>query len=67
MFGDRPNTDIQMANNAGIDSVLVLSGVTQNEKDVHDWVGQDKLNAPTYVMDMFGEDIKMNEQELAKI
>lgn len=35
MFGDRPNTDIGLANNAGIDSVLVLTGVVKNEQEVH--------------------------------
>ena len=37
MLGDRPNTDIAMAHNAGIDSVLVLSGVVKDEEDAKIW------------------------------
>ena len=39
MIGDRPNTDIALANNSGIDSCLVLTGVVTNEKEVYEWVG----------------------------
>lgn len=34
MIGDRPDTDIALANNAGIASVLVLTGVVQNEEQI---------------------------------
>ena len=37
MFGDNPTTDISLANNAGIDSVLVLTGVTKNEEEAKEW------------------------------
>lgn len=32
MVGDRLYTDIEMANNAGIDSILVLSGDTSRDE-----------------------------------
>jgi len=38
MIGDRPNTDIALANYSGIDSCLVLTGVVTNEKEVYEWV-----------------------------
>ena len=62
MFGDRPNTDIQLANNAGIDSCLVLSGVTRNEEEALEWIAQDPKNQPTYVMPQFGDDINGNPE-----
>jgi ribonucleotide monophosphatase NagD (HAD superfamily) len=31
MIGDRPNTDIALANNAGIASCLVMTGIVKNE------------------------------------
>ncbi len=37
MIGDRPNTDIALGHNAGIDSVLVLSGVVKDEADAAVW------------------------------
>ena len=33
MIGDNPTTDIALANNAGIDSLMVLSGVVKNEEE----------------------------------
>jgi ribonucleotide monophosphatase NagD (HAD superfamily) len=46
MVGDRPSTDIKMANNAGIHSALVLTGESKN-------LEFDPLKAeaePTYVL-----------------
>lgn len=48
-IGDRLNTDIAFANNGGIHSLLVLTGIS-SEKDCKDediW--------PTYVMDSIGQ------------
>jgi ribonucleotide monophosphatase NagD (HAD superfamily) len=38
MIGDRPDTDILMANNAGIASCLVFTGVVKTEDEVDWWV-----------------------------
>lgn len=45
VIGDRLDTDIEGANNAGLDSLLVLTGVTRGE-DLHDCV---PLHRPTWV------------------
>ena len=54
MFGDNPTTDIALANNAGIDSVLVLTGVTKSEEEATKWCSQKEQFMPTYIMDNFG-------------
>eukprot|EP00835_Amoeboradix_gromovi_P006481 NODE_769_length_4386_cov_0.176155.p4 type:complete len:142 gc:universal NODE_769_length_4386_cov_0.176155:1922-1497(-) len=48
MMGDRINTDILFAKNAGIDSCLVLSGVSKIE-DI-----DDNETKPTYYMERIG-------------
>lgn len=55
MIGDRPNTDIALAHNAGIASVLVLSGVVTSEEDAEKWYKQDPKFIPTHLLDSFGE------------
>jgi len=67
MIGDRPNTDIQLGNEAGIDSVLVLTGVVTKESEVDEWVGQNPKFAPTWVLGSFGEDIKLTDEEQTKL
>lgn len=57
MIGDRPNTDIALGNNAGIDSCLVLTGVVQNEEEALRWAMQDPANRPTFIVKSFGESI----------
>ena len=37
MVGDNPSTDIALANNAGIDSLLVLTGCTKGEEEAKEW------------------------------
>ena len=67
MIGDRPNTDISLGNLSGIDSCLVLTGVVTKESEIEDWVGQDPSYAPTWVLDSFGEDIGLTDEEKSKI
>ena len=57
MIGDRPDTDIALGNNAGIDTCLVLSGVTRNDEDALNWGAQSEKFQATYVLESFGEDI----------
>lgn len=59
MIGDRPDTDIQMANNAGIASCLVLTGVTQTMEDLDTFINQNQKNQPTYIVNSFGQDIDL--------
>ncbi|HDV1018574.1 TPA: HAD hydrolase-like protein [Escherichia coli] len=49
MIGDRIYTDIQMAENTGIDSVLVLTGDTKRE-DI-----EDSSVKPTYILQHFSQ------------
>lgn len=67
MIGDRPNTDIELGYNAGIDTVLVLSGVVTCEEEAIQWAAQSEGYQPTWVLDQFGEDIKMTEEEKSKL
>lgn len=54
MVGDNPTTDIALANNAGIDSLLVLTGVVKDNQEAHDYAAQHETYMPTYIMDSFG-------------
>ncbi|UIV26151.1 HAD hydrolase-like protein [Escherichia coli] len=47
MVGDRLYTDIKMAHNANIDSVLVLSGDTKRDEVEESFI------KPTYIMRQF--------------
>ena len=67
MIGDRPNTDISLGNLAGIDSVLVLTGVVTKESEVDSWVSQSPDYKPTWVLNSFGEDIEMTDDEKEKL
>ena len=58
MFGDRPNTDIALAHNAGIDSCLVLTGVARSLEDAAEWSSKDPLFKPTYIMQSFGDKLE---------
>ena len=65
MIGDNLSTDILFANNSGIDSLLVLSGVTSAEKaaqiinkDNEAKSAQENLELegmPTYVQSLFAQ------------
>ena len=57
MIGDRPDTDIALGSNGGVDTLLVLSGVVKNEDELMEWVAMDDKYKPTYVMKSWGDDI----------
>ena len=44
MIGDNLSTDIYFANNSGIDSLLVLSGVTEAEKAIEVLKNKNEIN-----------------------
>lgn len=48
VLGDRIDTDIRGANRAGMDSLLVLTGVT-GEREMTDLLDADPLDRPTYL------------------
>jgi ribonucleotide monophosphatase NagD (HAD superfamily) len=50
MIGDRPNTDIELGYNSGIDTCLVLTGVVKNEDDIYSWAKQKDSYIPTWVI-----------------
>jgi len=67
MIGDRPDTDIALGSNGKVDTLLVLSGVVKNEEELQDWAAMDDMYKPTYVMNSWGEDINLTEEERAKL
>lgn len=52
MIGDRLSTDIEFGNNAGVRSVLVLSGTTQPEQAAA--LRKGNIDCPTHVLAHFG-------------
>ena len=54
MIGDRLDTDILMANQAGVDGCLVFTGVTSSEEDMHRIMEKDTRVHPKYIMKSFG-------------
>lgn len=54
MIGDRPDTDMLLAQQAGIDRCLVFTGVTTNEQEMERFVAKDPRVKPTCVMRSFG-------------
>ena len=50
MIGDRLDTDILLAHNAGIDGCLVFTGVIQSQEDMYRTSSKDKLALPKYCM-----------------
>jgi ribonucleotide monophosphatase NagD (HAD superfamily) len=78
MIGDNLSTDILFANNSGIDSLLVLSGVTSAEKAIQIMANKDKQTennnlelegVPTYVQSLFAQkdDIDFNFSNLLNL
>lgn len=58
MIGDNVETDIALGNNARIDTLLVLTGVTKDYKEAREWAERSETFRPTYLMDSFGEEIE---------
>jgi len=56
IFGDRPNTDIKLGHNAGIDTCLTLTGVVKNEDEAYEWGQRSDGYQPTWVMSSLGAD-----------
>jgi len=54
MIGDRPDTDMLLAHNAGIDGCLVLTGVTRDEEELGCFVEKDPRVRPKFVMHSLG-------------
>lgn len=50
MIGDNTETDIKFANNCGIDSILVFTGVTNMEEYSKGVMYGDNMGKPTYMM-----------------
>jgi len=56
MVGDNINTDILFGQNSGIDTILVLTGVTENEEMMHQICAEKNIELPTHVMQSIGKD-----------
>jgi 4-nitrophenyl phosphatase len=54
-IGDRPDTDISLGYNGGVDTCLVLSGVVTCEEEAHQWAAKSEKFKPTWVLDSFGD------------
>lgn len=54
MIGDRPDTDMLLAYNAGVDKCLVLTGVVESIDEVDLWVAKDSKSQPNYIMKSIG-------------
>ncbi len=54
MIGDRLDTDMLLAQNAGIDGCLVFTGVTRSQDDMNSISSKDKLTLPKYCMKSLG-------------
>lgn len=54
MIGDRLDTDMLLAQNAGIDGCLVFTGVTRSYDDMNRISSKDKLTLPKYCMKSLG-------------
>lgn len=61
MFGDNMETDIKFGKNVGIDTALVLTGVTRliNQPAID----QVKGNMPTYILKNMGTTLKNHRLE----
>lgn len=54
MIGDRPDTDMLLAHNAGVAGCLVFTGVTTSTADLEKVMAKDERVRPTFMMHSFG-------------
>ncbi len=54
MIGDRLDTDMLLAKNAGVDGCLVFTGVTGSEEEMHKFMAKDQTIRPKFIMKSFG-------------
>ncbi len=54
MIGDRLDTDMLLANSAGVDGCLVFTGVTGSEEEMHRVMSTDSRLHPKFMMRSFG-------------
>ena len=54
MVGDRPDTDILLGFNAGIDRCLTLTGVVSEIDKVDAWIDKNENFKPNYIIRSFG-------------
>ena len=54
MIGDRLDTDILMANSAGVDGCLVFTGVTSSEEEMHRIMSTEPRVHPKFMLRSFG-------------
>eukprot|EP00347_Sterkiella_histriomuscorum_P020427 403337848 len=64
MIGDRPDTDILLGTNAGIDKCLTLTGVVESLDEIPSWIEKNPGCKPTYVMQSFGLLVAMVQQSM---
>jgi len=50
IIGDNPSTDICLANNIGVDSCLVFSGVIHNYDEAKEWIKKNSNYQSTHIM-----------------
>ena len=54
MIGDRLDTDMLLANTAGVDGCLVFTGVTSSEEEMRRLMSIDSRVHPKFIMSSFG-------------
>lgn len=54
MIGDRLDTDMLMANRAGVDGCLVFTGVTSSQEEMYRFIEKDSRVVPKFCMNSFG-------------
>ena len=60
MIGDNPESDIEMANNAGIDTCLTFTGYIKSHEEASSWRQKYPKYASTYIMKSLGQEYDLN-------